>query len=107
MRFIARSGLYRLRLAIAPPAWFHDRYVDRIEGEPPRPRGVAVPVAACTQSGRLVRVGRGGARRGKARRQADLAQRGLFGLSLVPRDGARVLRERSDRADDESALREH
>ena len=34
----------------------------------------------------------------RARRQADLSLDRLFDLPLVPRDGARVVRERSDRA---------
>jgi hypothetical protein len=39
--------------------------------------------------------------------QADLSQRRLLDLPLVPRDGARVFRERGDREDHERVLREH
>ena len=47
--------------------------------------------------------GSAGAREG--REQADPAVDRLLGVSLVPRDGARIVRERSDRADDERELR--
>ena len=45
--------------------------------------------------------------RAQARGQADLPLDRLLGLPLVPRDGARELRERGDRAADERALRQH
>ena len=44
-------------------------------------------------------------RKGAPRRQADFSLDRLLGLSLVPRDGARELRERSDRARAERELR--
>ncbi len=40
-------------------------------------------------------------------RQTRAAVRGLLGLPLVPRDGARVLRGRGHRPGDERAVREH
>ena len=52
-------------------------------------------------------MGSGRARRGQAPRYADPAVRRLCGLSLVPRDGARVVRRRSDREADESQLHLH
>src|SRR3712207_7759067 len=57
------------------------------------------------QPGGLVPLGRGGPRESAGGRQADPPERGLFGLPLVPRHGARVLRGRGYRADNERALR--
>ena len=51
--------------------------------------------------GRLVSVGRRGARAGAARGQADPAVDRLLGVPLVPRDGARVVRGRRRRRGDE------
>ena len=45
--------------------------------------------------------------RARARGQADPALRRLLGLPLVPRHGARVVRERRHRRADERALRQH
>ena len=59
------------------------------------------------QPGRLVSLGPGGAGEGQGREQADLPVDRLFGLPLVPRDGARELREPGDRGPDERALRQH
>ena len=43
--------------------------------------------------------GDGGSGASAGREQADLALDRILGVSLVPRDGARVVRERTDRAD--------
>ncbi len=45
--------------------------------------------------------------RARTRGQADLPERRLLGVSLVPRDGARELRGRGHGGADERALREH
>ena len=66
--------------------------------KPPRARDLALSAAAPAQSGRLVAVGTGGAGRGAAQQQADPALGRLRRLPLVPRDGARELRGRRDRA---------
>ena len=71
------------------------------------PGDLPLPPPALREPRRLVRVGRGGVRprpRGGPRR-ARLDR--LLRLPLVPRDGARELRGRGDRAADERALRLH
>ena len=75
--------------------------------EPARGRDQPLPAPARRQPGRLVPVGRGGARARPRRGQADPALDRLRRLPLVPRDGARVVRERRDRGVDERALRQH
>jgi len=70
-------------------------------------RDEPVPAPAQGQPRGLVPVGRGGSEEGAGGGQADPALRRLLGLPLVPRHGARVLRRRGDRADDERALRQH
>src|SRR5712671_3657290 len=50
-------------------------------------------------------MGRGGPRTGAGGEQTDSALDRLLGVPLVPRDGARVVRERGDRARDERELR--
>src|SRR5437867_3477266 len=75
-------------------------------GEPSRPGNEPLPPPARPQPGRLVPVGRGGVRAGPGREQADPALGRVLLLSLVPRDGARVLREPGDRAADERELRQ-
>ena len=57
-----------------------------------------VPPPAQGQPGRLVPVGRGGARARARRGPADPALDRLLRLPLVPRDGARVVRGPRDRA---------
>ena len=52
-------------------------------------------------------MGIGGARPRASRGQADPALDRLFGVSLVPRDGARIVRGSCVRAGDERALRQH
>ena len=52
-------------------------------------------------------MGRGGVRAGEGGGQAGAAQRRVLGVPLVPRYGARVLRERRHRRDHERELREH
>ena len=81
----------------------------RIHGphKPPRARDLALSAAAPAQSGRLVAVGTGCARRSAAHQQADPALGRLRRLPLVPRDGARKLRGRGDGARDERAVRQH
>ena len=72
-----------------------------------RPRDQRLPPAAPAQPGRLVSVGRGGPRAsaggGPAAARVDWLQR----LSLVPRHGARVLRESGDRRTHERGVRLH
>ena len=80
---------------------------DRRDDEPARSRSVAVPPTAREEPRRLVPVGPRGARESEGRGQAHPALDRLLGLPLVPRDGARVVRERGDREADERALREH
>ncbi len=60
--------------------------------EPARRRDESVPPPARAQPGRLVPVGRGGARPGQDGGQADLPVDRLRRLPLVPRHGARVVR---------------
>ena len=60
---------------------------------------------AC-EPGRLVSVGRRGARPGPRRGPADPALDRLRGVPLVPRDGTRVVRGSPDRARDERELRQ-
>ena len=91
VRALARLASLSLR-AVA------NRLAQRDEPVPPPARG---------QPGRLVPVGRGGVREGARRGQADPALDRLLGLPLVPRDGARVVRERRDGERDERALRQH
>ena len=74
--------------------------------EPPRRRDEPVPAAARRQPGRLVPVGRRGARAGACGGQADPALGGLQRLPLVPRDGPRVVREHGHGGPDERALRQ-
>ena len=52
-------------------------------------------------------MGRRGVRGGAAARRSHPAQRGLFFLPLVPRDGARVFREPAHRRDDERGVCQH
>src|SRR5690349_24257491 len=77
-----------------------------LSGEPARRRNVAVPAPARGQPGRLVRVGRGGARAGARGGASDPALDRLRGMPLVSRDGARVVRGPADGARDERALRQ-
>src|SRR6478609_7703882 len=69
-----------------------------------RERDLAVSTPARRQSRRLVSVGRRGADARARRGQADPALGRLLGLSLVSRDGARVVRGRGHRAPHERAL---
>src|SRR5215217_3607671 len=80
--------------------------VARWRGEPPRERDEPVPPAARRESGRLASVARGGATAGARGGQADPALDRLCRLSLVPRDGARVVRGPLDGRRHERALRE-
>ncbi len=66
-----------------------------------------VSASACGQSRRLVSVGRGSARHGQTRGQADSAVGGLFGVSLVPRHGARIIRRCRHRRADEPLVRQY
>ena len=75
--------------------------------QPPCRRDQPVPLAAPAQPGRLVRLGAGGAGGGEGPGQADLPQRGLQHLLLVPRDGAGELRERGGGGGDERAVHLH
>ena len=79
----------------------------RHERKPPRPRDQPLPPAAQGQPRALVGVGPRGAGRGQARQQADPALRRLCRLPLVPRHGARELRERRHRRGHERPVREH
>ena len=60
------------------------------------------PVLTCSSTRTIrwtgIRGGRRRSQRAKEREQADLSVDRLLGLPLVPRDGARELRERGDRA---------
>ena len=71
----------------------HDRR--RTSDEPARERDQRLPAPAHAQPGRLVSLGRGGARAGARRGQAAPRLDRLQLVPLVPRDGARVLRGRS------------
>src|SRR5438046_7840072 len=71
------------------------------------PREVAVPSPARAQPSRLVSVGKGSVRQSEKGEQTDLSLSRLFHLSLVSRDGARVVRERRDCKTDERQLRQH
>ena len=75
--------------------------------EPPRRRNEPVPDPARRQSRRLASLGRRGAGARAPRRQADPAVDRLLGMSLVPRDGARVVRGSARRGGDERRLRQH
>src|SRR5690606_35153867 len=67
------------------------------DGQPAGPRDESVPAAARGQPGRLVPVGRRGARARPGFRPPDPAVDRLLGVPLVPRDGARILRGSGDR----------
>ena len=93
-----------------PPPTRHDRMTNQKaspRAQSPGDRDEPVPAAARGQPRRLVSLGRGGAGQGARRGQADPGQHRLLGLPLVPRHGARVVRERRDRGEDERALRQH
>ena len=77
------------------------------QDQPPGRRDQPLPAPARDQPGRLVSLGTGGAGQGQGREQADLPVDRLLGLPLVPRHGARELREPGDRGADERALRQH
>ncbi len=75
--------------------------------QPSHPRNQPLPASAHGQSRGLVSLGTGGAGARRGRGQADPAQRGLFGVPLVPRDGARVVRRSRYRGADERTVRQH
>ena len=75
------------------------------EREPTRRRDQPLSAATRGKPRRLVPVGRRSARALQRRGQTDPALGGLLRVSLVSRDGARVVRERRDRGVDERALR--
>src|SRR5438067_1586611 len=75
--------------------------------QPSGPRDLAVSLAARPQPGGLVSVGPGGLRAGAARGPADLPVGRVLDVLLVPRDGAAVLRGRTDCRRDEPAVRQH
>src|SRR5690606_37853244 len=99
----ARAGWTRPRMEVG----WHD--VDRHAAvhEPPGAGNLAVFAPARTQSRGLVSLGRGGVRPRPRRGQTDLSLDRLLDLPLVPRDGARVVREPRDRGAAERALRQH
>ena len=74
--------------------------------EPPRGRDEPVPPPARREPGRLVPVGRRGVRARPGRGQAAPRLGRLQLVPLVPRDGARVVREPGDRGRHERPLRE-
>src|SRR5690348_12418409 len=73
--------------------------------EPSRAGAQSVPAAARGKSGGLVSLGPRGVREGARREQADFSLDRVLDLSLVPRDGARVVRKRRHRARAQRALR--
>ena len=75
-------------------------------GEPARRRNLAVSPPAPRQSGRLVPLGCRGVRCRRGTQRPDPAVGGVFGLSLVSRDGPRVLRGRRGGSEDERAVRQ-
>ena len=75
--------------------------------QPTCQREESLPAAARPQPGGLVPVGAGSVRKGPPRRQAHLPFHRLLHLPLVPRHGARVVRERSHRRAAEPRLRAH
>ena len=70
-------------------------------------RDLPLPPPARREPRRLVPVGRGGVRARARRGPRGARLDRLLRLPLVPRDGARVLRGRADRAAHERALRLH
>src|SRR2546429_6475811 len=77
---------------IRSPLAARSYYKKRDHAQSPRFRIVAVPAPARQQSGRLVSVGRRGPGARPRRGQADPFVGRLLGVSLVSRDGARVVR---------------
>src|SRR4051794_35556073 len=77
----------------------------RDHAQPPRGRDESLPPAARQKPRRLVSLGSRRARSRDASRPADLPVDRLRGLSLVSRDGTRIVRERGDRALPEQPLR--
>ena len=75
--------------------------------EPSREGEEPLPPPARAQSRGLVPVGTRGVRARAARGQADLPLDRLLDLPLVPRHGARIVRERGDREGPQRALRLH
>src|SRR3546814_15413456 len=65
-----------------------------------------LPASARRQPGALATLGRGGAGAGARTRPADPAVDRLFGVPLVPCDGARELRRHATGGADERALRQ-
>src|SRR5512140_400148 len=76
-------------------------WLDERPHQPTRQRVQPLPAPARPQPGRLVSVGRRGVRARPARAAPGAAEHRLLRLSLVPRDGARVVRESGDRGADE------
>src|SRR6187399_2318503 len=77
----------------------------RRHGKSPRRGDQPLPPPACEQPRRLVSVGSGRPRPGEAAGPPDLPVDRLRGLSLVPRDGTRVVRARADGALPERPVR--
>src|SRR4051812_49182093 len=75
--------------------------------EPPCLRDLAVPAATQGQPRGLVSVGFGGVCSRPRRRQARARLDRLRGVPLVPRHGARIVRERGGRRADELLVRLH
>ncbi len=82
----------------------------RVQGQaqqPPGPRDQPLSPPARPQSRGLVSLGRGSVRQGQEGRQARLPVDRLQLLPLVPRHGARVVRERGDRQAPQPRFRLH
>ena len=75
--------------------------------KPANPHRQSLSPSARSQPGRLVSVGRGGDRQGKAGEQADLRLDRLQHLLLVPRRRADDLFRSRDRRADERVVRQH
>src|SRR5882672_5169054 len=82
-------------------------YPGKDDDEPPWQGNQPVSAPARRESSRLVSMGPGSARARAQRGQADPAFDRLFGVSLVPCDGARVVRGRGHRGTDEPAVRQY
>src|SRR6185436_7903392 len=59
--------------------------------KPSNPRNQSLSHPTRAQPGRLVSLGTGSARTGEDRTETNTAFDRLFGVSLVPRDGARII----------------
>src|SRR5580704_18763627 len=82
-------------------------YAVRASTQSTDPREVSLSPPTCAQPGRLVSLGPGGIPERADPKKAHLPFDRLFHVSLVPRHGARIVRELNCRRYSEPVLRQH